>query len=150
MNTLDRAIELFPETSMDEWLDYITALVHKTASVDSTVTLGRGSIVGPNCIVFLHAKLFGAITLGRGVTVGPFSQLGDKTTVQDGTEICPDCLVGCGVTIGRYCMIHHSCNIDSGAQIRDRSQVGANSEIGIDTVIGKASRLGPNSKVCAV
>ncbi len=134
-----RATELF----IDERVD---GVIHPTAVVDKSVSLGRGVSLGA------HSVIGANVNLGEGCSIGPGVVLGE------GVEIGRDSTLNANVTIYAKCQIGERALIHSGAVIGadgfgfanhqgewvkihqlGRVVIGADVEIGANTAIDRGA-----------
>lgn len=105
-----------------EELQFIN-IIHPTAYVGETVSLGTGIIIGPNCVITSdiciedHVCINPMCGIGHGTRIGRFSTLywnvcvGGDATIGYGAEI------GTGAFIKQGTVIEDSCIIGAGAVV---------------------------------
>jgi acetyltransferase EpsM len=100
-------------------------LIHPTARVSRTSTVGVGSIISVNAVVAARTTLGQHTIVNRGALIGHHTQIGDYVTIAPGANIAGKCIVEGG------------CYIAMGAVIIDRVRIGANSVVGAGAVVTK-------------
>jgi bifunctional UDP-N-acetylglucosamine pyrophosphorylase/glucosamine-1-phosphate N-acetyltransferase len=118
-------------TTLRWMLEGVTIEKPETVLIDSQVTLGRDTVIGP------FAQVLGKTTIGEDCRIGACSIVADST-LADGVEIAPftlveDAEVEAGALIGPY------------ARLRPGNHVGAKARIG-NFVELKKTKLGAGSK----
>jgi sugar O-acyltransferase (sialic acid O-acetyltransferase NeuD family) len=98
-------------------------LVHPSASISPSVTLGSGSIILASCV------LTADITVGNQCVLMPFVVLTHENRVDDGVTF------GSGAKIAGQVQIGEGAYIGSGALVRERIKIGEYSVIGMGTVV---------------
>ena len=100
-------------------------VVHPSARVSRSVTIGRGVFISVGCIVAARSSIGDHVILNRAAVIGHHVTVGDYTTVSPGANI------GGGASIGS------GCYIGMGAIILDHVSVGDNSVVGAGAVVTK-------------
>jgi len=107
---------MFVEPVKAMGMEFIT-LVHPTATVSRTTTLGEGTSLNIGNIVAGFTTLGEHVHVNRGVTIGHHTVINDYVTVGPGVNIAGNCVIGQhtfigigativdGITIGRHCVI---------------------------------------------
>lgn len=98
-------------------------LVHPTAHVSTTTSLGAGTIVGPGAMVGAETSIGRHVLLNRGVLVGHHTQIGDHVSLLPGANVAGNCRIGSAVFIGM------------GALILDNVEVGPEAVVGAGAVV---------------
>jgi acetyltransferase EpsM len=98
-------------------------IVHPSARVSGTSTVGDGSIVSVGAIVAAHTTIGHHVILNRGVMVGHHTTIHDYATVAPGANVAGAVTIGAGVYIG------------IGAVVIDRITIGEHSVIGAGSVV---------------
>jgi hypothetical protein len=99
------------------------ALVHPTAHVSRTVSLGPGTLVGAGVIIASHTRLGRHVFVNRGALIGHHTSIGDFVTIQPGANIAGACAIAAGTYVGM------------GSIVIDHRNVGAHSVIGAGAVV---------------
>ena len=100
-------------------------LIHPTAHVSSTATIGRGTIIGPFSFV------------------GPFTTIGDNSVLNTYASAGHDCIIGNSSVLSPYAVLNGSANIGkavfmgSGSIVLPSVTVGENSKISAGTVVSR-------------
>ncbi len=107
-----------------------TTIVHPTARISPSASLGQGTIVSPGTVVSAHTKIGRYVIVNRGCLIGHHVEVGDYVTVSPGVNIAGKARIGRRTYIGM------------GAVILNDILVGENSVVGAGAVV---SRDVPNS-----
>lgn len=115
-------------------------LVHRTAHVSATVTLGAGSIVGPGAVVAAHTTIGEHVIVNRGALIGHHATIGDVVTISPGANIAGRTRIGARAYIGMGALV-----LD-GTSVGERAVVGAGAVVTRDVqprtqVLGVPARL---------
>ncbi len=100
-------------------------LVHPSASVSSSSSLGEGTVVSRGVIIASHTRLGRHVFVNRGVLIGHHTEIGEFTTVQPGANIAGASRIGEGTYIGM------------GAVVIDHINIGAHSVVGAGALVVK-------------
>lgn len=96
-------------------------IIHPSAVIDDSVTIGMGTVVGPGAVINVDAKI------GKHCIISSSSTVGHDCIVGDYASLMPGC-VCCGHTqIGEMAYISTNASVIPGVKV------------GIDSVIGVAS-----------
>ena len=130
---------LFIEQVSARGLHFVT-LVHPTAQVSSTSTLGRGTLASRGSIVAAHTKIGPHVVINRGCLIGHHVQIGAFSTISPGANIAGNTRIGAAVYIGMGSIILN------GIHIGDHSVIGAGSVVTHDVpdhvqVVGVPARI---------
>lgn len=98
-------------------------IVHPTARVPASATIGEGSIVSAGVVIGTRATLGRHVFLNRGALVGHHTILGDYVSVMPGSNIAG------------LCKIEDAAYVAIGAVIVDRISVGTGSVVGAGAVV---------------
>jgi sugar O-acyltransferase (sialic acid O-acetyltransferase NeuD family) len=98
-------------------------VVHPTAHVSSTSTLGAGTIVGAGAVIGAHTTIGRHVIVNRGTLVGHHTVIGDHVSLQSGANVAGLCKVGDATYVGM------------GALILNTVHVGSNSVVGAGAVV---------------
>ncbi len=98
-------------------------LVHPTARVSPSTSLGAGTIVSTGAIIASHTTLGRHVIVNRGALIGHHTHIGDCTTVGPGANIAGLCRIGAGTYLGM------------GSLVLDRMAVGTGSVVGAGSVV---------------
>lgn len=101
-------------------------VVHPTAHVSRTATLGEGTIVGPGAVVGAHTTIGRHVIVNRGTLVGHHTVIGDHVSLQSGANVAGLCSIGAATYVGM------------GALILNTISVGSNSVVGAGAVVTRA------------
>ncbi len=100
-------------------------VIHPTARISSTSTLGDGCFVSAGTIVAAQTHIGSHVILNRGVLVGHDTVISDYVTVSPGANIAGAITIGTGSYIGM------------GATIIDRLSIGDGALIGAASLVTK-------------
>lgn len=119
-----------------------TTLVHPTAELAPSVTLGPGTVVNAGVVVVFETCVGPHVTLNLNATVGHHVEIGEYSTVAPGANILGK------VRLGKGCQVHANAVILSGVAVGDGAVVGAGSVVLRDvppgtTVFGNPARPVP-------
>ncbi len=106
------------------------SVVHPSASLLRSVTVGDGCVVGLGVLVGART------TLGRHVIVNRGSSLGHRTTVGDYVTIAPGCTIAGRVTIGSRVYVGMGSVVLNDLRIGDGAVIGAGSVVTKDVPAG--------------
>jgi len=120
-------------------LRFVT-LVHPTAQVSSTSTLGRGTLVSRGSIIAAHTKIGRHVVINRGCLIGHHVEIGAFCTISPGANIAGNTRIGTAVYVGMGAIILN------GLRIGDHSVIGAGSVVTKDVpdhvqVVGVPARI---------
>jgi sugar O-acyltransferase (sialic acid O-acetyltransferase NeuD family) len=101
------------------------ALIHKTAYIPPTASIGSGVMVYPMCNIGFDVQI------SNGVLINMSTAIAHHTTVGRCTYISP------GVTLSGGMQVGQNCFIGSGAALSHGLKIGDNVKIGIGSVITK-------------
>jgi acetyltransferase EpsM len=109
---------VFVEQAASHGIPFAT-IVHPTAHVSSSSTVGEGSIVGAAVIVGAYTSIGRHVLLNRG------SMVGHHTVVDDFASILPGANVAGSCRIGRAAYVAMSATVVDHTSVGDESVVGA-------------------------
>jgi len=113
---------LFTAQAEERGLRFAT-IVHPTARVSTTSSLGDGTIASVGAIVAAHTRVGRHVLLNRGVLVGHHTVVGDHVSLLPGANVAGNCSIGNGVFIGM------------GALVLDKVSVGDDAVVGAGSVV---------------
>jgi sugar O-acyltransferase (sialic acid O-acetyltransferase NeuD family) len=100
-------------------------VVHPTARVSRTATLGEGTVVSAGAIVAADARIGRHVLLNRAALVGHHTWIGDYVSVQSGANVAGSCRIGEAAYIGM------------GAIVLDRLSIGREAVVGAGALVTK-------------
>jgi sugar O-acyltransferase (sialic acid O-acetyltransferase NeuD family) len=100
-------------------------VIHPSAHVSRTSTVGEGSIIGIGVIVASYTHLGRHVIVNRGANIGHHTHVGDYVTIQPGANVAGACRIGQAAFIG------------IGATVIDKLSIGEGSMIGAGAVVAK-------------
>jgi len=115
---------VFVEQAVERGLRFAT-VVHPSASVSPSATLGEGTIVGAGVCVGAQTTIGRHVFLNRGVLVGHHTVLADFVTISP------------GAVVSGLCRVAEASFVATGAIIIDRVTVGSGSVVGAGAVVTK-------------
>lgn len=98
-------------------------IVHPTARVSRTATLGEGAIVSAGVVVSAHSHIGAHAILNRGALVGHDNQIGAYSTVGPGANLAGNVTLGERVFVGM------------GAVVIEKRTIGAQAVIGAGALV---------------
>ena len=98
-------------------------IIHPTAHVSRTSSIGEGSIVGVHVAVAAHTEIGRHVFLNRGSSVGHDTRIGDYVSMLPGAIVAGACVVG------------RSAYIAMGSVVTDRITVGEESIVAAGAVV---------------
>jgi sugar O-acyltransferase (sialic acid O-acetyltransferase NeuD family) len=98
-------------------------VIHPTASIGSTCTVGPGSVL------LAHVDLTADVAVGRHVVVMPQVVLTHDTRVDDFATL------GSGVRVGGGCHVEEGAYVGSGAHLKEGLTIGRRAMIGMAAVV---------------
>lgn len=98
-------------------------LVHPTARVSASSSLGPGTILNVGVIIASNTQLGRHVSVNRGATIGHHTQIEDFVTLGPGVNLAGSCRIGRAVYLG------------IGATIIDHRTIGAHSVVGAGAVV---------------
>jgi sugar O-acyltransferase (sialic acid O-acetyltransferase NeuD family) len=117
-------------TRRDRFVEQVRSLglrfatvIHQTAFVPPSATVGEGSIVSANTTIGSYAVIGDHVFVSRGSIVGHNTVLEDYVTVSPGAQIAG------------MCRVEEAAWISIGAVVIDRITVGAHSVVGAGAVV---------------
>ncbi|MCA9297201.1 MAG: acetyltransferase [Phycisphaerales bacterium] len=108
-------------------------IVHSTATVVPSASVGAGSFIGPCALVNARA------TLGRGVIVNSGSIVEHDCDIDDCAHVAPGVVMGGGVQIGRRALIGLGTRIMPNVRIGENAVIGAGSVVLHDVRAGETA-----------
>ena len=101
-------------------------LVHPTAHVSATSTLGEGTIVGAGAIVGARTSIGRHVILNRAALVGHHTTIGDHCTLNPGANVA-----------GR-CVVRERSFVGMGANVLGEIEVGPEAVVGAGAVVTRS------------
>ena len=98
-------------------------IVHPTAHVSRTSTLGEGTVIGAGAVVAAQTTIWRHVIVNRGTLVGHHAVIGDHVSLQSGANVAGLCTIGDATYVGM------------GAVILNTISVGSNSVVGAGAVV---------------
>jgi sugar O-acyltransferase (sialic acid O-acetyltransferase NeuD family) len=100
-------------------------LIHPHSYVSKTVSLQKGILVEPGCVLSSFAEIGFGVSIKRCSSVGHHNKIGNFVNINPGVTISGKVSIGEGTTVG------------SGSVVIDNVQIGSNSIIGVGSVVTK-------------
>lgn len=101
----------------------LISVVHPSATLAESVTLGRNVLVAAGAVVCAHCQIGDSVILNTGCVVD------HQTTVGEGAHICP------GVRVGARCRIEPGAFVGVGATVVPRTTIGYEAVVGAGAVV---------------
>jgi sugar O-acyltransferase (sialic acid O-acetyltransferase NeuD family) len=111
----------------------LATLVHPTAHVAPSATVGTGAMLGPGAVVGARSAIDDHAVLGRGALVGHHTEIGPFATLGPGANVAGNARVGPDAFIGMAAAVRDHVNVGAGAivamgavvvaDVPDRAQV---------------------------
>lgn len=98
-------------------------LVHPTAIIGSSCSLGEGTIIGPGAWLMCNA------TLGSFVTLNPYAGVGHDTRIGDGCTLSPQCTVAGWITLDEGVLVGTHSSIMPNITVNQYAVIGAGSAV---------------------
>ncbi len=95
----------------------MTTLLHPTAVVSPTATLGAGVVAGPLTVVAAHADLGAQVLLGRGALVGHHTRIGPGAIVNPGANVAGNATIGANAVVGMGAIVSNGVVVGDGAVV---------------------------------
>ena len=92
-----------------------TTVVHPSAVVSPSATLGAGCVIGPATVVGAESRLGAHVILNRGALVGHHTSIGDFATVSPGANVAGSATVGDQAFIGMGALVLDQRSVGDGA-----------------------------------
>ncbi len=92
-------------------------VVHPTARVSSTSSVGEGTIVSPCVVVGARTTLGRHVLVNRGALIGHHTEIGDYVSIQPGANIAGACRIGEGTYVGMSAVVLDHRTVGSGSVV---------------------------------
>jgi sugar O-acyltransferase (sialic acid O-acetyltransferase NeuD family) len=92
-------------------------VVHPSAHVPSSVSLGDGALVGPRVVLGASTVVEPDALLARGVLVGHHTRVGTGAVLNPGANVAGNVTLGAGAFLGLGCVIRDHVSIGAGAVV---------------------------------
>jgi acetyltransferase EpsM len=122
----------FVETAEKMGFRFAT-IVHPSARISTTSSIGSGSIVSVGAIVASYVRIGRHVLVNRGAIIGHHTEIGDVASIMPGANIAGSCRIGAGAYVG------------IGAIVLDHRTVGDGAVVGAGSVVTKD--VAPNTQV---
>lgn len=100
-------------------------VVHPSARLSRTSSLGEGSVVSAGVIVGARTSIGRHVIINRGALIGHHTEIGDYVSIMPGANIAGRCQIGEGTYVGM------------GAIVIDNIVIGAHAVVGAGAVVTK-------------
>lgn len=129
----------FVEQALARGLRFAT-VIHPTASISRTSTVGVGTYVGPRAVIASYATIGRHVLVLAGSIVGDRSEIGDYASVLMGVCLARSCRIGTRVYVGAGVVVA------AGVSVGSHSIVGAGAVVESDVpdrvqVVGAPARI---------
>lgn len=98
-------------------------LVHPSACISATATLGAGTIVSAGGVIAAHASFGQHVIVNRGCLIGHHTTVGDFATISPGANIAGGARIG------------DRCYVGMGAVVLDQVAIGSGAVVGAGAVV---------------
>lgn len=98
-------------------------LVHPSAQVANSATIGTGTIVNAGCVIAAQARIGMYTNLNRGCLIGHHVEIGDFASLGPGANIAGRARIGKGTEVGIGSIVIDNISIGEGALISAGSLV---------------------------
>jgi acetyltransferase EpsM len=92
-------------------------IVHPTARISRTSSLGDGAIASVGVIVAAQSQIGRHVLLNRGVLVGHHTVVGDHVSLLPGANIAGNCAIGAGVFVGMGALVLDNVSVGDDAVV---------------------------------
>ncbi|ATX81432.1 sugar O-acyltransferase, sialic acid O-acetyltransferase NeuD family [Mariprofundus ferrinatatus] len=101
----------------------IPCLIHPTAWVSPSATVGAGTVVMANATIQADARI------GQGCIINTAASIDHDCTIGDGVHVCPGAHLGGDVRVGNSSWLGIGCSVIHGIEIGGRVTVGAGAAV---------------------
>jgi sugar O-acyltransferase (sialic acid O-acetyltransferase NeuD family) len=115
---------LFARQAQEMGMRFVT-MVHPTARVSRTATIGQGTVISAGAIVASHTVIGNHVVVNRGALIGHHIKIGNCVTVSPGANLAGAVTVGERTYVGM------------GATILEKRCIGAQCIVGAGAVVTK-------------
>jgi sugar O-acyltransferase (sialic acid O-acetyltransferase NeuD family) len=116
--------DAFIQQALAHGLQFAT-VVHPSASVFSTASLGVGTIVSAGAVIAAHAQVARHVIVNRGCLIGHHVAIGDFATLSPGANIAGGARIG------------DRCYVGMGAIVLDGVTVGTGAVVGAGALVAR-------------
>jgi UDP-perosamine 4-acetyltransferase len=92
-------------------------VLHPTAHVSKTSTLGEGTVVGAGVVVAAHSTVGRHVILNRGCLVGHHTVIGDHVSLQSGANVAGLCSIGASTYVGMGAIVLNTVSVGSSSVV---------------------------------
>jgi acetyltransferase EpsM len=92
-------------------------VIHPTAHVSRTSTLGVGTVIGAGAVVAAHTTIGRHVIVNRGALVGHHTVIGDHVSLQSGSNVAGLCRIGDATYVGMGAVILNTLSIGSNSVV---------------------------------
>jgi carbonic anhydrase/acetyltransferase-like protein (isoleucine patch superfamily) len=93
------------------------SIVHPSAVILRTATIGRGCFVQPNTTISSNVIIGDHCIINYNVSIGHDSIISDNVLVQPGARISGNCIVGAGTLIGSNSFVYQNVKVGKGCLV---------------------------------
>jgi UDP-N-acetylbacillosamine N-acetyltransferase len=122
----------------------IVSLIHKSATVSSSATIGLGTVVMPNAVVNAKSKI------GQGVILNTSCIVEHENIIEDFVHISPNAALAGGVKVGEFTHVGIGSSIIQGINVGKNCMIGGGSMVIRDIGSGRKAVGVPAVDICEV
>lgn len=119
--------------------------IHPSAQIGPNVTIGKGTYIGPLCVIGFPPEYRGKEHLDKGVIIGAGARLTGLVTVDSGTDYAT--VIGDNTYLMKHAHVGHDAfigakaTISCGAKIGGHATIGEHANIGLNAVIHQRQKI---------
>ena len=113
--------------------------ISPAAIISRFSTVGKGSIITPNCLVTTNVRIGDFVYINIGSQIGHDSQIGDFTSLMTNVDIGGNC------KIGRHVFFGSNSTLLPGTKVSNNIRIGAGSIV-VNNINGKGTYFGNPAK----
>ena len=92
-------------------------IVHPSAHVAESASLGEGTVVSAGVIVGAHTSIGRHVIVNRGCLIGHHTTIDDHVSLQSGANIAGLCFIGAGTYVGMGALVLNTVRVGAGAVV---------------------------------
>ena len=95
----------------------LCSVVHPTAHLSATSSLGTGVLVAPGVVVGAFSRIGDSVVVGRGALVGHHTEIGAYATLGPGANVAGNVLIAPDAYIGMGALVRDHVTVGEGAVV---------------------------------